>query len=433
MTTAQTAPRSLWAATAPPAVRCPPLSQEVTAEVCVIGGGFTGLSTALHLAEKGADTVLIEAEEAGWGASGRNGGQVIPGLKQDPDDLIRIFGESAGLRLIHFSSDAPRLLFDIVQRHNIECDAFTRGWLQPAHSQAGLKTIRRRAAAWRGHGADIIELDAAETARLVGSDHYLGAMLDLRGGSIQPLAFARVMAKAAKGLGARIFGGTRATSLSRSGERWRVETASGAVTASKVVLATNGYTDGLVPSLRRSVVPVYSFQVATEPLGDNLAKTILPEGHPASDTRRLLWYFRKDRDGRLLMGGRGFQKDNLEAADTHALQAALRELYPQIGDIRFDFHWGGRVAMTADHLPHLHRINEGLYAGLGFNGRGVAMGTAMGKLLAALATGAKEEEIALPVTGLRAIPFHGLHAPAVHILSAWYRWQDRRERASGAA
>ncbi|GGK40845.1 NAD(P)/FAD-dependent oxidoreductase [Salinarimonas ramus] len=426
-------PDSLWAATAEPDPGHRPLDAETSAEVCVVGGGFTGLSTALALAERGIDVVVLEANAPGWGASGRNGGQVIPGLKQDPDALLSAFGDEAGARLASFAGSTPRILFDIVRRHAIACDAFEGGWLQPAHAEAGLDTIRARAAQWRPYGADIVELDRAETARLVGSEHYVGALLDRRGGSIQPLSFARGLARAAAGLGARIHADSPATGLARRDGTWRVTTPRGSVAARRVVLATNGYSGPLHPTLMRSVVPVFSFQVATEPLSDNVAATILPEGHPASDTRRLLWYFRKDRHNRLLMGGRGFRKDALDAGDTGVLQAALRRLYPQLGEIRFSYHWGGRVAMTADHLPHLHEIEEGLFAGLGFNGRGVAMGTAMGTVLARLAAGEPADAMPLPVTPLRPIRLHGLHSPVVHALTAYYRWQDARERRAMAS
>lgn len=421
-------PDSLWAATAEPDMEHSPLVGETSAEVCVVGGGFTGLSAALALVERGVDVVLLEANAPGWGASGRNGGQVIPGLKQDPDDLLAAFGDVFGPRLIAFAGETPRILFDIVRRHAIACDAFEAGWIQPAHAPEGLETIRARAAQWRPHGADIVELDRAETARLIGSSHYVGAMLDRRGGSIQPLSFARGLARAAAGLGARIHADSPATGIERCAGGWRVASTRGGVRAARVVLATNGYSGQLHERLRRSVVPVFSFQVATQPLSDNVAKTILPEGHPASDTRRLLWYFRKDAHNRLLMGGRGFRKETLGASDTRVLQAALRQLYPQLGEIRFSHHWGGRVAMTADHLPHLHEIEEGLFAGLGFNGRGVGMGTAMGTVLARLAAGDPAEEMPFPVTPLEPIRMHALHAPAVHALTAYYRWLDARER-----
>lgn len=420
-------PNSLWSATAAPLASSPPLTEDLRTPVCIVGAGFAGLSTALHLAEAGTDCIVLDARQPGWGASGRNGGQVIPGLKHDPAALMARFGEKVGTRLARFSGDAPALLFDLVARHAIDCDFYTGGWIQPAHAPEGLETLRRRRAQWRSFTDEIVELDHAETARLVGSDHYVGAMLDRRGGSVQPLSLSRGLARAAVKLGIRLFGDTPALSLSRRDGTWEVATPAARVRADSVVVATNGYTDDLIPALRRSLVPVYSFQVATRPLSPNLAATILPDGHPASDTRRLLWYFRKDGQDRLIMGGRGFAKDSLDADDTRALQRAVQTLYPQLGEVDFAYHWGGRVAMTADHLPHVHAPEPGLYAGVGFNGRGVAMATATGSILAHLAAGGEPEAQPLPVTALTPIAFHAFHAPAVQALAGYYRWRDDRE------
>ena len=421
-------PDSLWSATAAPLAPCPPPTEDVRTPVCIVGAGFAGLSTALHLAEAGVDCVVLDARQPGWGASGRNGGQVIPGLKHDPATLMARFGEKAGTRLARFSGDAPTLLFDLVARHAIDCDLFTDGWIQPAHASEGLETLRRRREQWRPFTDEILELDRAETARLIGSDHYVGAMLDRRGGSVQPLSLSRGLARAAVTRGARLFGDAPALSLTRRDGIWEVATPAARVRADSVVVATNGYTDDLIPGLRRSLVPVYSFQVATRPLSPNLAATVLPDGHPASDTRRLLWYFRKDRQDRLIMGGRGFAKDSLDPGDTRILQHALQTLYPQLGGVDFEYHWGGRVAMTADHLPHVHTPEPGLYAGVGFNGRGVAMATATGSILARLAAGEEPQAQPLPVTALTPIAFHAFHAPAVQVLAGYYRWRDDRER-----
>ncbi|WGF88267.1 NAD(P)/FAD-dependent oxidoreductase [Marinivivus vitaminiproducens] len=421
-------PPSLWAATATPLEPFPELADDRDADVCVVGGGFTGLSTALHLAERGTSVVLIEASQPGWGASGRNGGQVIAGLKLDPDDLVATFGDAMAERLIPFALSTPDIVFGLIERYAIACDAVRTGWIQPAHAKEGLATLQGRAGQWRRHGFELIELDRRETARLIGSTWYFGALLNPRNGSVQPLSYARGLARAAASQGVRLFGDSPATGLERTDDGWRVRTTRGSVRAGRVVLGTNGYTGDLWPGLRRSVVPVYSFQVATRPLSGNLLGTILPEGQTASDTKRLLWYYRKDATGRLVMGGRGRPKDDLAPPDTRALQAALLELFPQLGDVGFDYHWGGKVALTQDHLPHLHVLDEGLYAGLGYNGRGVAMATAMGTVLARLVSGESPDTLPFPVTGMAAIPFHRFRRVGVGAVAAWSGYRDRRER-----
>lgn len=426
-------PPSLWAATATPLEPSPALAHDLDADVCVVGGGFTGLSTALHLAERGTDVVLVEASQPGWGASGRNGGQVIAGLKHDPEALIAHFGAAIAERLIPFALSTPDIVFGLIERYAIACDAVRAGWIQPAHAKAGIETLRKRVADWRRHGFDLIELDREETARLIGSSYYLGGVLNPRNGTVQPLSYARGLARAAASQGVRLFGDSPARSLERLADGWRVHTANGSVRAGTIVLATNGYTDDLWPGLRRSVVPVHSFQVATRPLSDNLQASILPEGQAASDTKRLLWYYRKDAAGRLIMGGRGWPKEALQPSDTAVLQEALHALFPQLGDVGFEHHWSGRVALTTDHLPHLHVLDEGLYAGLGYNGRGVAMATAMGTVLARLVAGERAETLPFPVTAMAPIPLHPLREAGVRLVAAWSGYRDRRERRASLA
>lgn len=424
--------KSLWSNTAVRTREYSALSGEVTTDLCVIGGGFTGLSTAIHAAEGGLDVAVLEAREPGWGASGRNGGQVIPGLKYDPEELIARFGPTVGERLVECAGNAPKLLFDLVRKYEMDCDAIHSGWLQPSHADVGNQTIRRRADQWQRYGVDVRILGKSDTAELLGSNHYTMASLDPRGGSIQPLSYARELARVASTLGAHVFGDSPALDMSRDGDAYIVSTANGKVRTGSIVFATNAYTDTIWPGLSKTVIPVHSFQVATAPLPSHVVETIFPQDHCASDTRRLLWYFRKDRTGRLLMGGRGFPIEHPRKTDTQVLQQALREVYPQIGDIEFEYHWGGQVGMTADHLPHLHQLDRNIFAGLGFNGRGVAMGTTMGKVLAQAVLAGSAENLPFPASPIRRIPFHAFNRIAVNILAARYRRLDRKDRTASA-
>jgi glycine/D-amino acid oxidase-like deaminating enzyme len=367
----------------------------------------------------------LEASYPGWGASGRNGGQVIPGLKFDPDELEEMFGADLGPRVVKTVGGAADYLFNLIRRHEISCDAAQSGWIQPAHSSVALKTVERRAQQWIDRGAPAKLLDARAVSALIGSEAYLGGWIDLRGGSIQPLSYVRGLAAAAKRCGANIFAQTPVGSVTKQGLTWRLETPQGSVVAEKLVFTTNAYTGGLWPRLRQSIVPTFSLQIATVPMPDNLRRTILPDGHVASDTLRLLRYFRVDRTGRFVMGARGPFKDAVGLSDAGEQIRAMKTLFPQLAGAKLDFVWSGQVAMTADHLPHLHQLAPGVYAALGFNGRGVALTTTMGKFLAQLAGGAEPEEIDFPVAPLRPLPMHGFNRLAVRVLTQYYRYKDK--------
>jgi glycine/D-amino acid oxidase-like deaminating enzyme len=376
------------------------------AQVVVVGGGYTGLSTALHLCESAADVVVLEAVELCEGASGLNGGQVIPGVKHDPDTLEQMFGAQLGAQLVETVASGPELVFDLIARYQIDCEANRSGWIQAATSQSALAAIAKRVGQWRRRGAPVQLLDRLQVSRLIGTERYCGGWLDGRGGTVQPRSFQLGLAQVVRRLGGRIYTRSPAVKLERCGNQWRVHTPRGQVTAASVVLATNAYSGELVDALRTSVVAVPSFQVATEPLSPDLAHSIMPQRQAVSDTWHLLRYFRLSADGRLVMGSRGsFGNTPVATAARHHYRA-VQEIFPQLHRVRYDYHWGGLVAMTGDHLPHLHEIAPGLLAGLGYNGRGVAMATMMGRLLARRIQGVPLAQLGFPVMPLRAIPLH---------------------------
>ena len=314
---------SLWAATAPPGPPTPSLEASTTADVCVIVAGYAGLSSALHLAERGVRTVVLEAHEPGWGGSGRNGGQVIPGLKYDPDELIEKFPER-GEELVAFAGGTANAVFDLIAEHNMDVPHVRTGWIQGAHTPDAVKAVEKRAEQWARRGAPAEFLDKAATERHLGTSQYDAGWLDRRGGALQPLAYARGLAKAALAAGATIHGQSRVAALSRNGGRWTVATERGpAVTTDKVVVCTNGYTGDLVPKLRQTVVAPNSFQIATKPLSDNARKSILPGGQVSSDTRKLLLYFRLDHTGRFILGGRGPFREPASNADWDHLERVV--------------------------------------------------------------------------------------------------------------
>jgi len=416
---------SLWAKTAVVPAPTDMLSEDLEADICIVGGGYAGLSTALHLAEAGIKAVVLEARECGWGASGRNGGQVIPGLKYDPDDMISTYGEKEGRKLLTFASTTADRVFDLIARYQMQVPFQRAGWIQAAHSEEGLQLAKTRVTQWSKHGVDARLLSREETAERLGTASYSGGWLDPRGGGVQPLSYARELARVAISLGARIYTQSPVVSLSRAHDRYDVVTAQGHhVRARKVVLCTNGYTDQLVPGLKRTIIDVNSFQVATQPLSDNVRKTILPYGQVSSDTRKLLLYFRLDHEGRLLMGGRGPFREPRGDEDWAHLERVVGKMFPQIKDIPFAYRWGGRVALTADMLPHLHEPQPGLIIDIGCMGRGVGLQTAMGAAMAQYVLTGDVSVLPFPLRPINPIPFHSFRRIGLGAIIAWYRFQD---------
>ncbi len=426
----------LWQATAPPAPPTPTLEGEYEADVCVVGGGFTGLSTALHLAEAGVRTVVLEAEDPGFGASGRNHGQVVPMLSRyGPEDTIARFGPEEGERFNRFVAESARLVFELIDRLNIDCDARPVGWLLPVDSPARDGMVRARAEAWAARSMPVRYLERDETEAMTGSRYWQGALHHAWGGNIQPLAYARGLAKAAIDAGAAVHARSPATALSRSGGRWRIETPGGAVTADQVVLATNGYTGGLWPGLRRAVVPFRLFLAATAPQGGNVRRQILPGDRSVSDSRTLLWAFRWDREGRMVMGGDIVlpwrARGRTEAVARRRLQAA----FPELGEAEFEFVWDGKVAMTVDRLPRAMELGPGVWTALGYNGRGVALATAMGRLLAGRCLEGLQADDPVP-TALRRphpVPANRLAVPIARAMLLRFRRQDAKAARSRPA
>lgn len=392
----------------------------------IVGAGYAGLSTALHLAERSTRVVVLEAHEVGWGGSGRNGGQVIPGLKYDPDELEQKFGPERGRRLVDFVGGSAEVVFDLIDKHAMNVPRERKGWIQGAHTEAGLDLVKHRAAQWAKRGVNgARELGADDVGQLIGTEKYLGGWVDPRGGAIQPLSYARELARAALEAGAAIHCNSPVVRLDRANGKWVAVTAGGArVTADRAVVCTNGYTGDLVPTLRTTVIAPNSFQIATAPLSDNVARSILPEGHVTSDTRQLLFYFRRDHTNRFLMGGRGPFREPRSARDWAHLERIAIKLFPQLKDIPIEFRWCGRVTLTRDFLPHLHEPAPGLLVDIGCMGRGVGLQSAMGRAMADYVTTGDSAALPLPIQPMKPLPFHALHRAYMAGIIAWYRMQD---------
>lgn len=415
---------SLWAATAEePAIDGPVLEGEVTADVAVIGGGFTGLSSALDLAEAGARVVLLEGREIGFGGSGRNGGQVIPGLKLDPSEMRAQWGEERGAALARAVGGSADAVFARIERHAIRCSPRRRGWIQAAHAAPALARVLRRGAEWHEAGAPVTVFDADDLAAHIGTREYVGGWRDGRAGTVHPLSYARGLARAAIAAGAVLHADSPATALQRDGGGWRIGTPRGVLRARSVIVATNAYSDALVPGLARTLLTVQSILIATAPLPEEAAARILPHGECVSETRRLAYYFRCSPDGRLVLGGRGAAGEEEREGLFKALHRTLARLYPDAAALPITHRWSGQVALTLDGLPRVHEPEPGLFIGIGYNGRGVAMGTLMGEWLAARVHAGTETP--LPRTDIAPIPWHGLRKPAIALGIAWASTRDR--------
>lgn len=414
---------SLWEATAPAGPALAPLRGKAETEVAVIGAGYSGLSTALALAERGVAVTVLEAEAPGAGASGRNGGQVIPGFKHDVADAIAVYGRERGTAMHALGARAADDTFALIERHGIACDAARNGWAQLGDTEAALAEMKHRLAAWQRMGAPVRWLSREAAAALTGTGAYLGGWFHAGGGGVQPLAYARGLARAAIAAGAVLHAPSRATRITRDGAAWRIATPDGSLRARRVLVATNALAGNLWPGLADSMIPVWSFQVATAP---DAVRRDMPV---VSDTRRVLRYFRPDRDGRLVVGGKGTLRAPRHPGQFGTQRHMLTRLYPRLADAAPEYSWGGQVAITLDRLPRLFALDDGVFATIGCNGKGIAWCTALGPELATLLTGG--ESLALPpLEPLRPIPLHRFKTLYAAAGSLWFRFRDRLDRAT---
>ncbi|SHJ57700.1 Glycine/D-amino acid oxidase [Bradyrhizobium lablabi] len=418
-------PPSLYADTAVAPVPTPPLDADKNVSVAIIGGGFAGLSTALHLAEQGTDTIVLEAQEPGWGASGNNGGQLNPGLKLDPDTIEANFGADLGPRMIAFAYNTPVFTLDLIRRLGIACEARQNGTLRAAYHETNAAAVEDTAKQCIRRGMPVSVLDRNAVLEATGTDRYVRAMLDRRGGDLQPLSYARGLARAALAAGAAIHGQTPATSLRREAGRWRIETPRAVVRAEKVLIATNGFTDDLWPGLRRTIVPVFSSITATEPLREDVARKIMPTRSVLYESGHITVYYRIDASNRLLMGGRGPMQWIRDPSAVAYLMRYASRLWPALRGVRWTHGWNSRLAMTADHYPHIHEPGPGALVYLGCNGRGVALATAMGSQLARRLIGGETAGIDMPITSPKPIRFHAFWPVGVRSVVLYGRIRDR--------
>lgn len=418
-------PRSWYADTANPHPHHPPLSGELRADVCVIGGGFTGLMTALELAEKGLDVILIEAERIGWGASGRNGGQIITGYNHDMATIAGWVGQEDARRLWDFGEEAKELLTDRVRQHDIDCD-LRWGFLYAAVKERHMGVVRDQITEMRDqYGYDKARLlQRAELPGVIASDAYVGGLWDSGSGQIHPLNYALGLARAASAAGVRIFENTRALSY-QDGPEPVVVTGSGRVRAKFLVLAGNAYLNDLAPKLRPMIMPVATYLIATEQLGAERAAALLPNDAAISDMNFVLNYYRRSGDNRLLFGG-GVSYSGMDAPGLKRLmRQKMLHVFPQLQDVSIEYFWGGYVAITVNRLPQLGRLSPTVYFAHGYSGHGITLTGMAGRLIAESISGQAGR---FDVFGR--IPHHAFpggrrfRTPALVLAMLWYRLRD---------
>jgi len=424
-------PPSLWAAVTPTAPYLSPLSGDLDVDALVIGAGFTGLSTALHLAAEGVDVAVLEAAAPGWGASGRNNGQVIPTLtRPDPDDLIAKHGE-AGERFVTVLRDSADYLFRVVRECGIDAEAEQSGWIQPVHTPGRMKIAERRYEQWSRYGAPVELLTRQQVRDLTGSEIWFGGFQNPTGGHINPLALARGLTRGALDRGARIFTETPVRTISYAHGKWYAATPTGRVTAQRLMLATNAYTGEmtreLTPDIAREVVPIHSWQMATKPLGDNIRHHIIPGRQAVSDTHGDLHFARYDARNRLVTGGALMVPVDAPRRLKARIGRRLKRMFPLIGEIGFDYVWNGYVGMTTDFTPRFHQLGPDGYAWVGCNGRGVALSVALGREFARAMQGTPLSELGLPFSQPTPLPAHAAVRRLAPLRLIQFRWNDSRE------
>jgi glycine/D-amino acid oxidase-like deaminating enzyme len=373
-------------------------------DVAIVGGGFTGLSTALHCAEKGMSATVFEAQQIGYGGSGRNCGLVNAALWLPPQDVRAKLGQTYGPRFISEFGKGPATVFSLIEKHQMRCEVTRTGTIHAAHAPAGYRELQGRAAEWERLGEPVDLLDRQQVAELIGTDVFHGGLLDHRAGTINPMAYCRGLARAATGAGATIHTGVRVRSLQKEQQYWRVETDHGSVMAKAVVLGTNAYTDDLWPDLKKVFTIIHYFQLASKPLGPE-ASHILPDRQGLWDTGKIMFNIRRDSFDRLLVGSMGKVIGSHDSGlSKRWATKQIKRIFPSLGPVEFEEAWHGQIAMTPDHLPRIYELDKNLYTSIGYNGRGITTGTVFGRSLADLLTGMDKTELPLPITDMKTVP-----------------------------
>lgn len=413
--------RCLWDEGAPPARR--PAALPDRTDVAIVGGGYTGLSAARTLARQGVAVTVVERHRVGWGASGRNGGFVLPGFQPEADCLVRRYGAERARALFEDSMRAIGFLEGLIAEEAIDCGYARGGAVTLAARPSHLRDLERGRLTLRNRfGHETMLLGPAELREEIDSPCYHGGLLDPAAGALHPARYCEGLAAAAIRAGAVIVEGVEVLGVNRAEGRTTLATSRGPLPAAEVLVATNGYTGAAFPALRRRVVPVGSYVVATARLEPSVARGLLPRGRVMSDTWNLLHYFRLSYDGRLVFGGRASFTPTMVGRSAGTLTAALRKVFPPLAVVPVEYAWAGNVCFGRDRMPHAGRL-DGLHYALGYAGHGVALSTWLGARMGEALAGRG----AIPeLTGerLRAIPLYGGTPWFLPAVGGYYRMKD---------
>jgi L-pipecolate oxidase len=394
---------SIWVDTAIAKPSLSAVERDMQTDIAIIGGGYTGLSAALHLAEQGKETVVLEAEDIGYGGAGRNVGLANAGLWLMPEQLLKLAGPEYGEKLLNVLGTSPDMVYDLIEKHDIQCEALRNGTLHCADSKAGLKALKQREEQWLKRGAPVRLLSKDETASKTGSNSFYGALLDERAGTIQPLSYAYGLANAAIKAGAEIYKNSPVTGFDREKNAWKLTTPTGTLTAKSVIVAVQAYPGHGFDSIKKSLYWMSFFQFATKPLPKEILKTVLPGKQGTWDTNLILSSYRLDAAGRLIVGSVGTTEGFAHNLHKSWVKRTIAKTFPQVGETDFESGWHGKFAMNADHVPRFHVLDKNMAMVTNYNGRGIGPGTVFGKLLAEYITGGSPENIPLPISKIDTI------------------------------
>lgn len=422
-------PQSLWLATANPVPKVSPLGHDLQTDVAIIGAGYSGLIAAHHLARAGVACVVLEANDIGWGASGRNGGMAVLRYKTPWAELARKFGNERTRNLHRLLLGALDDLESVVHEYRIDCGFARCGHVTAANGKSALGVLEDDVRWLSSEGGDNVPrmLDAGEARELTGTDCYIGGYLDTRAGGVHPLNYARGLAAGITRTGVPVFVSTPVRALHDEANGVVLETPRALVRAKQALVATNAYTDETPfgTDLGSRVVPVSTSIVTTHPLPDEVLKRVAPRQHLVSDTRHLLNYFRIAPGNRLLYGGRG-SLTGKESPDVYAgLERKLVETFPMLAGVPIDHRWSGKVAVTLDDLPHVGRSSPRVAYAMGYGGRGVVLTSLLGKMLAQLAMGETVDAGPMSAAAFGRIPLHALRIPAMKAVAGYYGLLDK--------